>query len=256
MSDIPLNREPLTTIAETIILAGDMLREQNLLGIGGVYISPWVDVSAYPELRLRSLSDVASAAGGVVMQWSYDNVNPIAPAAITAAAAANVIYDSGIIARAYNYARIGYANGANVQTAFRYALEGYPIPGGGGGGGAVNATIVAPLGKQTGAASVAINDNTETRPTHGVTVAVNTDNSTLIATVQVGYLYRIVPIGTEGVVWTNSAGPAARATDEPLMPNQKDEFIARHVSVYAQKLVAGTANGSVNVVPRDGGTIA
>jgi hypothetical protein len=115
----------------------------------------------------------------------------------------------------------------------------------------VNAIIAG-----SGGAGVPVVDQTPSAPTHGVTTALNTDNSTLIATVEVGKRYRITPIGTEGVVWTNSAGPAARATDEMLMPNQKDEFIAVHASVYAQKLVAGTFNGSVNVTPRDGGTIA
>ena len=101
-----------------------------------------------------------------------------------------------------------------------------------------------------------ISDQTPSAPTHGVTTALNNDNSTLVATVQVGYRYRVTAIGTEGVVVTNSAGPAARATDDPFWPMQKWEFIATHVSVYAQKLVAGTANGSVNTTPLDGGTIA
>lgn len=101
-----------------------------------------------------------------------------------------------------------------------------------------------------------ISDQTPSAPTHGVTVALNTDNSTLIATVQVGYRYRVTAIGGEGVVVTNSAGPAARATDDPFWSMQKWEFIAVHAQVYAQKLVAGTANLSVNVTPLDGGTIA
>jgi hypothetical protein len=144
MADLPLNRQPLSTLAEVVAIAGDIIRytapvPDAVLGIGGIYLSRWADVSAYPELRLRSLSDVASAAGGVVMQWSLDGIIPAPgiPAAITAAALAGVIYDSGVIVRAYNYARIGYTNGAAVQAAFRFALEGYPGFAGGGGGGAI-----------------------------------------------------------------------------------------------------------------------
>jgi len=107
-----------------------------------------------------------------------------------------------------------------------------------------------------GGAGVPVTDITPSAPVHGVTVAVNTDNSTLIATVQVGYRYRVTPIGTEGVVITNTATAAARATDEPLWPMQKIEVLAIATTIRAQKLVAGTANGSVNVVPLDGGTIA
>ena len=123
-----------------------------------------------------------------------------------------------------------------------FDTQGFPV---------VNAIIAG-----SGGAGVSVVDQTPTAPTHGVPFALVDDASHLIATVQVGKRYRITPIGTEGIVWSNSAGPAARATDEPLQANQKDEFIAVHVSVYAQKLVAGTADGSVNVTPRDGGTIA
>jgi hypothetical protein len=99
-------------------------------------------------------------------------------------------------------------------------------------------------------------DQTPSSPTHGVTTALVNDNSTLVATVQVGKRYRVSVVGTEGVVWTNSAGPAARATDEPVWPMMAREFIATHVSVYAQKLVVATANGNFTTVPLDGGTIA
>lgn len=92
-------------------------------------------------------------------------------------------------------------------------------------------------------------------PTHGVTVTVNTDNSTLIATVQVGRRYRVAIVGGDGVVVANAAA-AARATDEPWWNLQRFELVAVATTIYAQKLVIGTANLNVTVVPLDGGTIA
>lgn len=250
MADLPLNRQPLSTLAEVIAIAGDIIREQTPLAGGGVYLSPWIDVSAYPELRLRSLSDVASAAGGVVMQWSYDGVNPIAPAAITAAALAGVLYDSGVIPRLYNFARISYGNGVGAQTTFRYALEGFPTTGGGGGGGGANVTIVAPLGIQPQAASVATNDNTANGPAEGVAPAVAVDAVVNIAATVTGQRYRVSVYGTAGVcIRVDAVDPDI--TDECWYDGQKFEFTATATNaagVRAIKRTAATADGNVGVV--------
>jgi hypothetical protein len=141
MSDVPLNRVPLNP-TENIAISGDLFREVTPLGIGGVFTSRAIDVSAFPEIRLRSLSNAGSAIGGVVMWWSLDGVvvAPGVPAFYVGTAVGGTILDSGVIARAYNYVIVIYTNGGFGQASFRLALEGYQGFGGGGGGGAVTVT--------------------------------------------------------------------------------------------------------------------
>ena len=144
MSDLPLNRLPLSSLAENVAISGDLVRETTVLAGGATYTSRWIDVSAFANIRLRSIADQASALLGVALQWSYDGVNPIAPLAFNGSALLGVLLDSGLIVRDYNYARAIYLNGAAAQTAFRLTLEGYQ-GGGGGGGGPVVVNLEADL---------------------------------------------------------------------------------------------------------------
>lgn len=245
MTTIPANPSGLPPV-EALLYAGWLRHNYansaatDLLAIGATYTGSWEDVSGYCEFRLLTLSDVASAANGVHIDWSMNGIAQHATE-VAGTAAAGVLYDSGIIAFHMPYVRIRYVNGAAAQASFLLRMLCSPTSIGGGGGGGGTSTIV---------------DATPSAPTHGVTTAIATDNSTLVATVQVGKRYILTVLGTEGVVWTNSAGPAARATDAPVWNMMAREFIAVHASVYCQKLVAATSNGSVNVCPLDGGTIA
>lgn len=107
----------------------------------------------------------------------------------------------------------------------------------------------------TGTASSAPTTSSASAPTHGVTTTINTDNTTLVATVEVGKKYRVTVRGGEGVCIANAAA-AARATDEMWNTMMKFEFIAVATTLHGQKYTAGTTDAVVNTVPLDGGTIA
>jgi hypothetical protein len=143
MTVIPANPSGLPP-TESLFYAGWLkgnYREQTvatggLLGIGGVYTGAWEDVSGYCEFRLVTYSDVGSAVGGVLIQWSYDGVAVHATEA-AATAVGLAVYDSGIIAYHYPYIRISYTNGAAAQAAsFQMRVIVSPTAVGGGGGGA------------------------------------------------------------------------------------------------------------------------
>lgn len=128
----------------------------------------------------------------------------------------------------------------------------------GGSGGATEATLALVEGHVSTidtnvAALVAGNASA---PTAGLTTTINTDNSTLLGTIQVGKRYRVTINGTDGLCVVNSAGPASAATDEPWYAYQKFEFVAVATKLYGIKRTAGSSDGQVVVIPLDGGTVA
>lgn len=123
---LPLDRLAIKT-AEILGLAGDLSVTTALLGGGGIYNpAGFLDVSAYSELHLRSLSDVASAAGGVQLEWSFDGTTVVQTDTLGAAAAAT-LFDSGALGRTFNWVRVKYTNGVGAQGTFRCTLSGYQV---------------------------------------------------------------------------------------------------------------------------------
>jgi len=135
---LPLNRYGVHAF-EALLSGGILSRTIVNLAPGGAFATPWLDVSNYDPVRVCSLSNVASAVGGVVMEWSMDGVT-VHAAEAPGSALAGVLYDSTNIARRMPFLRVTYTNGAVVQATFLFVVCGYS--GGGGGGGGVPLTNV------------------------------------------------------------------------------------------------------------------
>lgn len=122
---LPLNRDALRPTLEVVACAGPVDRTLVPLGIGLAYTSAWLDVADYEQLRLRSLANQASAAGGVQLDWSLDGAT-VATSEVLGTALAATFYDSGFIPRRCNWVRVYYINGAAAQGTFRCELSAYP----------------------------------------------------------------------------------------------------------------------------------
>ena len=92
-----------------------------LLG-GATYTGDWEDWSAYNEIRMQSLSDVASAVGGVHIDWSMNGAAQHATEAAGTALAAT-LYDSGPVPRRMRFGRIRYVNGVGAQATFLLSTQ-------------------------------------------------------------------------------------------------------------------------------------
>jgi hypothetical protein len=201
------------------------------LGNGASYVSPWLDVAAWGALRLEAL--IAAIGGTIKIDWSMDGAT-VHLAGVAVPVTAAVLYDSGAVPVSMQYVRVTYVQGA----------------------GASGALLIVLLGLGAGsAAAAAIAGASASAPTAGHVTAINTDNSTEIATVQVGKRYRVTIQGGDGLCIVNSAGPADRTTDEPWYAYQKFEFVAVATKLYAQKLTITTSNAVTTVTPLDGGPV-
>lgn len=88
------------------------------LGVGGIFAGlTWMDVSGFASIIVESLSDQASAAGGVVIQWSPNGVDTDGTSILGSALAAT-FFSQEIAVRA-PYARVVYTNGGVIQASFR-----------------------------------------------------------------------------------------------------------------------------------------
>jgi hypothetical protein len=86
------------------------------LGIGATFTGAWADVLNYPVINVTAFSDVVSATGGWLLQWSDDATNVAASEALTLAAGSGRALALNARAR---YFRQVYTNGGVGQTAFR-----------------------------------------------------------------------------------------------------------------------------------------
>jgi hypothetical protein len=86
------------------------------LGIGGVFTGVAFEVTKYAAINVNVKSDVASAAGGVKVEFSPDGTNWDHSHQTTYGAATGVGY---VFNAEYRFARIVYTNGASAQTVFR-----------------------------------------------------------------------------------------------------------------------------------------
>jgi hypothetical protein len=86
------------------------------LGIGGVFTGTAFDITKYAAINVNVKSDVASAAGGVKVEFSPDGTNWDHSHQTTYTAATGVGY---VFNAEYRFARIVYTNGASAQTVFR-----------------------------------------------------------------------------------------------------------------------------------------
>lgn len=92
-----------------------------LLG-GATFGGQWEDWGGYSEIRVQSFSDVASAVGGIHIEWSLGG-GVVHAAEAVGTALANTLYDSGPIPRRMQYGRVRYVNGAGAQTTFRLMTQ-------------------------------------------------------------------------------------------------------------------------------------
>lgn len=90
------------------------------LGANGVFTGTWVKLVDYSVIAFSIFSDVASATGGLSVQWSSDGVN--IDRAETSDLSGNTGRAFALNARA-RYFRIVYTNGATPQTTFRLATD-------------------------------------------------------------------------------------------------------------------------------------
>jgi hypothetical protein len=86
------------------------------LGIGGVFTGTAFDITKYAAINVNVKSDVASATGGVKVEFSPDGTNWDHSHQTTYTAATGVGY---VFNAEYRFARIVYTNGASAQTVFR-----------------------------------------------------------------------------------------------------------------------------------------
>jgi hypothetical protein len=93
----------------------------NLLG-GATFGGNWEDWGAYSEIRVQSFSDVASAVGGILIQWSLGG-GVVHATEAPGTALANTLYDSGPIPRRMQYGRVLYTNGVGAQASFRLMTQ-------------------------------------------------------------------------------------------------------------------------------------
>ena len=96
----------------------------TLLGVGGMYTSPVLDVTGYRVVSFFSFADQDSATSGVLMQWSVDGTNwdLSEPLSFTTAAGA-LAYHHQPKARFF---RVSYVNGGTAQTVFRAQIMAKP----------------------------------------------------------------------------------------------------------------------------------
>jgi hypothetical protein len=89
---------------------------------GATYTGLFEDWSAYNEIRVQSLSNVASAVGGVHIDWSMNGITQHATEA-AGSALAGVLYDSGPVPRRMRFGRVRYVNGAGAQATFLLSTQ-------------------------------------------------------------------------------------------------------------------------------------
>lgn len=90
------------------------------LAASGVYTGVWEDVSRYSSIMLSILSDAASAASGVALQWGIASKQVDTSRSYTTVA--NVALTSTLLIPA-RYLRVVYTNGSTVQTSFKLSVR-------------------------------------------------------------------------------------------------------------------------------------
>jgi hypothetical protein len=94
------------------------------LGAGATFSGSSEDVSGFVSADITVLSDVASAAGGLLFEWSQDNITFDYSESFSILAGVGSFYS--LSARA-KYFRLSYTNGAAPQTSFALSTVYYPI---------------------------------------------------------------------------------------------------------------------------------
>jgi hypothetical protein len=86
------------------------------LGIGGVFTGTAFDITSYAAINVNVKSDVASASGGVKVEFSTDGTNWDHSHTTTYSGSTGVGY---IFNAEFRFARVVYTNGASAQGIFR-----------------------------------------------------------------------------------------------------------------------------------------
>jgi hypothetical protein len=221
------------------------------LGIGGVFNAAgagkiWFDMSAWAEMLVTALADQASAVNGLVIRWSHDGVNEDANLQTAVTLALGVEYYNAFARRA-RWVTVDLTNGAIAQTALALRTFFFQTPALAGTGGGGNVTIIAPLGIQAAATSVATTDNSTNGPALGVSTAIAVNVAVNCGATVAGQKYRVSVAGGAGFcIRVDATNPLI--TDEPWWDGQKFAFIATvtgATGVRVIKRVAATADGAV-----------
>lgn len=107
------------TIAATGFVKG--VFSPTLLAGGATYTSPSLDAGNYDFFSFLVVSDQASAANGVVVEASFDNLSWYQYTKVAAATTANVgltVSSDAGTSRHPRYLRLVYINGSTLQTKF------------------------------------------------------------------------------------------------------------------------------------------
>jgi len=96
----------------------------TLLGIGGVFTGTSTDLLNAAAISLSCFSDVASAAGGLALQWSSNGTNWDITEVYTTVAGLGFHVNDNVRAR---YFRVVYTNGGTGQGAFRLQTISLPV---------------------------------------------------------------------------------------------------------------------------------
>lgn len=107
------DQDPVTTRPNNAVSAGNSTT--SLLLAAATFTGAWEDVTLYAQVSIITLSDVAAATDGVVLQWSADGVTVHHSQAHNAAAGATFTVQGMAEAR---YFRLVYTNGGANQATF------------------------------------------------------------------------------------------------------------------------------------------